>query len=366
MTKALDKLLQEKRGTIGERRITKIITNTRTLERLAGKPIDDALESMNDVHLIAERIAAPGKYTPATQSDLRLMLKLLWKAAHGYEGEDRPKEVRWIKVGVPRKDRKHPKRITEDELKRMLKVAGVRDRAILQLLYETGLRPSEILALKKSDLEFITEGVRVHVPEGTKTGARDILAAGDAEPALANWINAHPIKAHDALLFPSEYGRGNFRHMGTANLNKQIKEIAKNAGIERRLKTYDFRHTAATINAKIFSDASLKTYMGWTPDSKMAAVYVNLSGKDTDPDVARKHHKPVEQPKEKPAEPKTCKRCRKVNMHDAEMCAYCGLSFDKDKAKVYMLSMEDRIKKLETALNARIIDDAIRRKLKKG
>lgn len=366
MSKALEILLKEKRGTIGQRRTEKIITNTRTLERLAGKPLDEALKDMEGVHAIAERIAAPGKYTPATQSDLRLMLKLLWKAAHGYEGADRPKEVRWLKVGVPRRDRRHPKRIGEDELERMLAVAGVRDKAILMLLYETGLRPAELLALKKSDLDFVKDGVRVHVPEGTKTGARVVLAGGGAEPALANWINAHPIKMQDALLFPSEYGRGNFRHMTTANLNKQVKEIAARAGITRGIKTYDFRHTAATINAKYFSDSQLKAYMGWTPDSKMAGVYVALSSKDLEEGVARKHNKPVKQDKEESrVQPKKCRRCEKINLHDALLCAYCGLSFDKEKAKSDMLSMEERLKKLEAVMDRRLVADVVDAKLKR-
>jgi len=343
MDKVLEKLLEEKRGTIKARRIKKILTNTRTLERLAGKPIEDVLKNMGKVHELAEKIEAHD-YAPNTKSDLRLMLKILWKVANGYHQLDRPSEVHWIKIGVARKDRKHPKLISEDELGRMLKVAGVRDRAIISLLYECGLRPSELVALKKSDLEFVKEGVRVHIPEGTKTGARDILAAGNAEPALANWISAHPIKKPDAPLFPAEYGTGNFRQMGIETLNKMVRTAAKRAGIARRVKTYDFRHTAATINAKFFSEAQLRKYMGWTQDSTMAAVYVDMSGRDTDDGVARKHNKPVAQIKsEARTEPKVCKRCGKTNMHDAEMCAYCGLSFDKEKAKSDMLSMQEEI-----------------------
>ncbi len=354
MGKTLDKLLEEKRGTIKARRIKKILTNTRTLEKLAGRPIEDILKSMEKVHELAEKIDsykyAPNKksdlrqYAPNTKSDLRLMLKMLWKVANGYHQADRPSEVHWIKIGVARKDMKHPKLINEDELKKMLKVAGVRDRAAISLLYECGLRPSEILSLKKSDLEFIDKGVRVHIPEGTKTGARDILAGGNAEPALANWLNAHPIKKQDALLFPSEYGTGNFKLMTTDGLNKMIRTTAAKAGIARRIKTYDFRHTAATINARFFSEAQLRKYMGWTQDSTMAAVYVDMSGRDTDDGVARKHNKPVEPIKnEAKTEPKVCKRCNKTNMHDAEMCAYCGLSFDKEKAKRDMLSMQDEL-----------------------
>jgi len=225
MGKALELLIKNKRGTIGKRRIEKYHINTRTLERLAGEPIDKVLPSMDKIRALAEKIDG-SKYEAWTKSDFRLMLKMLWKAVNGYDSQDNPKEIRWLKVGIARKDKKHAKELSESDLQKMLKIAGVRDKAILMLLFEAGLRPSELLCLKKSELDFTDDGVQVNIPPGTKTGARTCLVV-DAEPALANWINAHPLKKADALLFPSEYGTGNFKQMTVENLNKTIKTIAR-------------------------------------------------------------------------------------------------------------------------------------------
>gem|GEM_PF-1538649 len=342
MDKALKLLINNKRGTIGTRRIAKYHTNTKTLEKLAGEPIDDVLGSMDKVKKLSEKIDL-SDYQAWTKSDFRLMLKMLWKAVNGYDNLDNPKEIRWLKVGVARKDKKHPKEVSEADLQKMLKIAGVRDRAILMLLYEAGLRPSELLCLKKSELEFVKEGVQVSIPPGTKTGARTILVV-DAEPFLANWINAHPLKKADGLLFPSEYGTGNFRQMTVENLNKTIKTLARRAGVTRRIKTYDMRHTSANINATYMTEPQLREYYGWTDDSVMTATYVQVKKKDVDTAKLKHHNKPVEIEAEKSkTAPKVCKRCNKTNMHDAEMCSYCGLSFDKEKAKSDMLTMQTQL-----------------------
>lgn len=342
MGKAIDRLLELKRGTIGPLRVKKCISNTRTLEVLIHKPIDAVLLNIDETRKLGEKIDNSA-YTPATKSDLRLMLKMLWKVANGYDLEDRPKEIRWIKVGVARKDKKHPKKISEDEFKKMLDFAGGREKAIISLLYEGGLRPHELLRLKKSSVEFIKEGARIDVPEGTKTGARNILVI-DAEPALARWLASHPIKKMDAPLFPALNGRGMGKQMSTVNLNNLMKTLAKKAGITRRLKPYDFRHTAATRMASIYTDAQMKAYFGWTQDSSMAATYVNMSGRDCDGPLLAAHGKKVDKTElEGKLEPKFCQRCKRKNAHDAAQCDRCGLSFDKEKAKSDMLSMQQEL-----------------------
>lgn len=346
MKGALDRLISLKTGSIGERRISKYHTNTATLEKLAGKPIDTVLKSMAQVKKLAETIDQ-SQYQAWTKSDFRLMLKMLWKAVNGYDSQDNPKEIRWLKVGIKRKDKKHPKEITDDELQKMLKVANVRDKAMLMLLFEGGLRPSELLCLTKDRLEFTKQGVQVNIPPGTKTGERTILII-DAEPALANWLNAHPLKKADALLFPSQYGTGNYKQMTVENLNKTIKKMAKLAGLTRKIKTYDLRHTSANINATYMTEPQLRDYYGWTDDSTMTATYVKTKKKDVDNSKLKHHNQPVETEKtESKTAPRICQRCGKTNMHDAAMCAYCGLPVDKDKAKKAELEMQEKLKRFD-------------------
>jgi thiamine kinase-like enzyme len=94
-SKATIRLLELKRGIISKGRANKYLSNTRTLEKIAGNPIDAILPDLEKTHRLAEKIDA-SEYTPATRSDLRLLLKMLWKVANGHDLEDRPKEIRWL------------------------------------------------------------------------------------------------------------------------------------------------------------------------------------------------------------------------------------------------------------------------------
>jgi len=342
MESVLDRLIERKHGLLCAARVAKYRSATRMLQSVASEPIEDILKDMKKVNALADKVSE-SDYSPWTKGDLKLMLKMLWKEAHGFEQEDVPKEIRWLKNKVARKDKKHPKRISEDEFTKMLKQVKGRDRAVLHLLYEGGLRPNELLSLKKNDVEFVKEGARITVPEGTKTGARSILVI-DSEPALASWLAVHPIKGDSALLFPSEYGNCNFRKMTVENLNKIVKRVAYDSGMTRKIKTYDFRHTAASRLASILTDAQMKAYFGWTQDSSMASTYINISGRDVDAPLLAAHGKKVDKSElEGKLEPKICKRCGKQNAHDAAMCQYCGLNTDKDKAKSDNLSMQAQL-----------------------
>jgi len=92
-----------------------------------------------------------------------------------------------ISIHVPKYEKKLPEYITEDEISFLLKLPdrstykGLRDLAILEFFYSTGIRLSELLGLKISDLDFQQELVRVIgkgnkeriIPFGTK--AREVL-----------------------------------------------------------------------------------------------------------------------------------------------------------------------------------------------
>lgn len=343
---ALEQLIEIKRRTVGDVRILKYRTYGTMLERLCPEKLDVALKDMKKTEALDDKINR-SHYAAWTKKDLHLQLKLMWKLANGYDLEDSPKEIRWVKCSLARRDRKLPKNLfTDEEIKAILKVATLRNKAIISLLYESGLRNSELCALKKNDVEFVKEGARIHVPEGTKTGSRSILVI-DSEPLLASWLASHPIKNDDAPLFVNIHSK-EIRPMMKENIIKLLKLTAKEAGITHRVYPHLLRHSSATKLAKHLTEAQMKAYFGWGQDSSMAATYVHLSGKDTDSGILSMHDIPVEKEKaENKLEPKICKRCKKTNMHDAELCAYCGMSFDKEKAKSDNISMQQQLEAMK-------------------
>jgi len=347
----LGKLVEIKKKSVSDYRLLKYRTVAKALRQLAGADLDVALKGSKGAEAIAKAIER-SRFSAWYKKDLRIMLKTLWKLANGYDLEDRPKEIRWLSTNIKRKDKKMPKNLlTDEDLQKMMKTQNVRNRAILLTLYESGMRNSELCALKKSDVEFFPDGARINVPEGLKTGPRRLLVI-DAEPLLAAWLSAHPLKGADAPLFTVQHGT-KIKPLNKFAVIKVIKEAAKAAKLDKRIYPHLFRHSAASKMAKFLTDSQLKNYFGWTQDSSMAATYIHISGKDVDDAVKVGHGKPVDKgAMEDKLLPRMCSRCAKQNAHDAKLCQYCGKSFDKEKAVSDMLSLQQELAELREKVAA--------------
>lgn len=151
---------------------------------------------------------------------------------------------------VPRFGRKLPVVLSIDEVEAMLDVvdinasAGIRDRALLETLYGSGLRVSELNSLQISQV-YPTEGFLRIRGKGNKE--RLVPAGG---PAL-DWIDRYLRRVrrhqsvkpgHDDILFLNQRG-GRLSRVSIFNL---VKETAALAGIDRSVSPHTFRHSFAT------------------------------------------------------------------------------------------------------------------------
>jgi len=124
------------------------------------------------------------------------------------------------------------------------KSEGVRDRAIVEVLYSCGLRVSELCELKFSDL-FLDEGY-IHV-HGKGSKDRLVPISPTAVDELKRWFetrNGIPIKeGEEDFVFVSP-GRG--RRLSRITVFHNIKQYAQTAGIQKNLSPHTFRHSFAT------------------------------------------------------------------------------------------------------------------------
>ena len=116
-------------------------------------------------------------------------------------------------------------------------VFGARDVAMLELLYASGLRVSELAGLDVADLDPSTRTVRV-----LGKGARERIVpyGGMAAQALEAWLDARG-RHHGALFVNARGGRLTTRWIGTV-----VRRRALAAGISRRVSPHTLRHTFAT------------------------------------------------------------------------------------------------------------------------
>ena len=152
-------------------------------------------------------------------------------------------------LGSPKIPRSLPKSLSEDEVEKLLnapdtgQLLGLRDRAMLETLYATGLRVSELVALKVSEVSLDMGVVRV-TGKGDKTR---LVPLG--EEAL-DWITRYLREARPMLLdgqladamFVTQRGDGMTRQA----FWYLIKRYAVLAGIAKHMSPHVLRHAFAT------------------------------------------------------------------------------------------------------------------------
>lgn len=146
-------------------------------------------------------------------------------------------------VRSPRLPKRLPSFLPKDESKDLLDTgaerspAGLRDHALLELLYATGLRVSECCGLDLDDVDRRGGSVRVM----GKGGKERVVPAGDAAlAALEAWLLIRG-EARGALFTNARGGR-----LGARSVHRIVKQRARGAGIDRRVTPHTLRHTFAT------------------------------------------------------------------------------------------------------------------------
>ena len=121
---------------------------------------------------------------------------------------------------------------------------GVRDRAIVEMLYSCGLRVSELCSLKMSDLYVKEEFMRVH---GKGRKERLVPIGSRALGELQKWFEVRQgirIKQGEEDFVFLSTRRGS--HLSRITLFVYIKDYAQKAGIRKKISPHTFRHSFAT------------------------------------------------------------------------------------------------------------------------
>ena len=152
-------------------------------------------------------------------------------------------------VEGPRAGRRLPQVLSREEVERLLSApserthAGARDKAMLEILYATGLRVSELIGLGVNDVHLET---RMLLARGKGSKERIVPVGGPAGRALRRYLDlARPslLKGRSSKdLFVTPRGR----RMTRQGFWKLLERYARAAGIGRRISPHKLRHSFAT------------------------------------------------------------------------------------------------------------------------
>jgi integrase/recombinase XerC len=145
-------------------------------------------------------------------------------------------------VKAPKAKRRLPQVLDPDEAKALVEVPtdaplGLRDRALLELFYSSGLRLSELCALRWHDLQ-LEDGLVTVLGKGRKQ--RSVPVGSHARAALAAW-RADQRPAADAPVFPGRKGP-----LTPRAVQLRLRHLAQRQGLFKRVHPHLLRHSFAS------------------------------------------------------------------------------------------------------------------------
>lgn len=186
---------------------------------------------------------------------------------------------------------KLPVFLSEDEVRKLIAqprtttVLGLRDRALLALLYGTGIRANEAATMRECDVDLRDNVVRV-VGKGGRQRAVPLNA--EVARTLAQYREARGRTLPDALFFRSRRGGGTSRHV----IYERVRTHAQKARLELKMSPHKLRHTFATHLVKRGVQLiTIRDLLGHRTISS-TQVYLHTTAEDLR-QAAQKH--PVEQ-----------------------------------------------------------------------
>lgn len=138
-----------------------------------------------------------------------------------------------------KKNKKLPVVLSKDEVKRMIEVTdNPKHKFLIQFLYATGLRVSEVVRMRMSNIDLDRKMVLVRQGKGGKD--RYTILPDSLMGTLRNQEN---LKCDDDYLFTSRDGK---THWHVMSAQKVVKQAARKAGIGKNVSAHTLRHSFAT------------------------------------------------------------------------------------------------------------------------
>jgi integrase/recombinase XerD len=198
---------------------------------------------------------------------------------HFAQGEGLSREDPTVDFSLPKKAKRLPKALSLGDTVKMLMAArgktplNIRNVALLELLYATGMRASEIIALNLADINFDVSFVRCF-GKGSKERVVPVgkAALGALKEYLENGRPKLPQKDKEALFLDK-----NGQRLTRSGLWGVVKKIVRALGLKEKTSTHTLRHSFATHLLEKGADLRSVQEMLGHSDIATTQIYTSVS-----------------------------------------------------------------------------------------
>ena len=176
-------------------------------------------------------------------------------------------------VSAPKTESRLPDTLNVDDMSRLLDVQKqdallIRDAAMLELMYSSGLRLGELTGLDTGDIDLRQRLVRV-TGKGAKT--RVLPVGAKAIAALEAWLQVRPAGT-DAALFTTRQGR----RLSARAVQDRVRRLALRQGVPGRVHPHTLRHSFASHLLESSGDLRAVQELLGHADISTTQVYTHL------------------------------------------------------------------------------------------
>ncbi len=192
------------------------------------------------------------KYSPATMARKIATLRSFhrWMERVGLTTNNPMTLIR-----SPKQPKRLPKAITVDQIERLLlapnsnDLLGARDRAILEALYSTGMRVSEVVGLNRGDWIVVTNNEKEYVQiRGKGKRERTAPLGGPAIAAIHNYVkllDTEKASIHNKPTAPLFVNKNGTR-LSTRSVRRKVAKYLVQVGLDPDISPHTIRHSFAT------------------------------------------------------------------------------------------------------------------------
>lgn len=156
-----------------------------------------------------------------------------------------------VSIKTPKQDKKLPKFLEYEQVVRLLNTPpantwlGARDRAMLEVMYSTGMRVSELVSLNMEDVDFLSEVIHIR---GKGKKERLCPIGSSALQSIQNYIEfrnrrmANDSNFDSRVLFANKHGK----RLSTRSVRRKMDKYLVEAGLDPAISPHTLRHSFAT------------------------------------------------------------------------------------------------------------------------
>jgi integrase len=189
---------------------------------------------------------------PGTRSKIRNVMSLLFNHGRRHELCDH-NPIQWVRQSAKR--RTAPDILTSSEVQSLLANLRGRERTLVLLAVTTGLRRSELFALKWKDVDFHTKQIYVtrSIVQNvvgfckTESSQKPVPTHDDLVKALREWHGQTQYQSSESWVFASPVNQGRWPYLAQQIMRHHILPVARKLGITKRMGWHTFRHTYSTL-----------------------------------------------------------------------------------------------------------------------